>query len=157
MSDETASRALAEEMTGCVCTALRRTSREVTRFFDESLKRHRLRVTQLPILVAAGLAQPPDAVPLAAVAARLGMERTTLLRNVRPLVRRKLVTIVAEGRSGRSAIRATAAGRALLVRLYPEWKRAQEETLERVAGLEWSHALDAVEALGEAARRRTSG
>jgi DNA-binding MarR family transcriptional regulator len=156
MSDETPGKAVAEEMMGCVCTALRRTSREVTRFFDEALRRHRLRVTQLPILVAANLADPAKSVPLAALAERFGMERTTLLRNVRPLVRRKLVTIVAEGPSRRSAIRATAAGRALLMRLYPEWKRAQEATLERVAGLEWSRALDAVEALGEAARRAAS-
>lgn len=141
MSDEAPSRAIAEEIRGCLCTALRRTSREVTRFYDAALKAHRLRATQLPVLAAACTAAPHGTVALAKVAELLGMERTTLLRNVRPLVRRKLVEIVTPAASRRSQMRATAAGRALLVRLYPEWKRAQEEILRNVEGMEWSRTL----------------
>ena len=146
MSGEARSRALAEEMRSCVCTALRRASREVTRFYDAALKAHRLQVTQLPILVAAGTAGPRQAVPMPRVAAALGMDRTTLLRNVRPLVRRKLVEVMTPAGSRHSVIRATAAGRALLVRLYPEWKRAQDQMLRRVAGQEWARTLDSLAA-----------
>jgi hypothetical protein len=37
------------------------------------------------------------------------------------------------------------------VRLYPQWRRAQEEILRSVAATEWARALDA---LTEAAARR---
>jgi hypothetical protein len=90
-----------EEMSGCVCLALRKAARAVTQFYDRALKAHRLRVTQLPILVAAS---QHGSVPLAKLAHMLGMDRTTLLRNVRPLVRRRLleVSLGAEARRPRS-------------------------------------------------------
>src|SRR5260370_9052860 len=75
-------------MSGCVCFALRKTSRAVTQFYDRALKEHRLRVTQLPVLVAVSHL---GSVPLAKLAPVLGMDRTTLLRNVLPLPRRRLV------------------------------------------------------------------
>jgi hypothetical protein len=54
-----------EEMTGCVCFALRKTARAVTQFYDRALRSHRLRVTQLSILVGASRF---GAVPLAKLA-----------------------------------------------------------------------------------------
>src|SRR6266851_2306298 len=38
-----------QEMSGCVCFALRRATRAVTQFYDRALKPHRLRATQFPI------------------------------------------------------------------------------------------------------------
>ena len=68
-------------MSGCVCFRLRRTARAVTQFYDRALRPYGLRVTQLPILVAASMA---EAVELSPLSEKLGMDRTTLLRNVRP-------------------------------------------------------------------------
>jgi DNA-binding MarR family transcriptional regulator len=138
--------AAVEEMTGCVCIALRKTARAVTQFYDRALKSHRLRVTQLPVLVAAS---QQGSVPLAKLAPVLGMDRTTLLRNVRPLVRRRLLEVSLAPDSRWTEIRATAAGRALLARVYPDWKRAQARALKSLKGSDWSRSL---EALGEAAR-----
>jgi len=135
-----------KEMMGCVCFALRRTARAVTRFYDAALRPHGLRATQLPILVATS---DKESVPLAPLARRLGMDRTTLLRNVRPLARRKLVRVVTAADSRRSEIRATAAGRALLARVYPVWRRTQQQVLQEL-GSDWPTALDS---LSRAARR----
>jgi len=137
-------------MSGCVCFALRRATRAVTQFYDGALKRHRLRVTQLPILVAAS---SQESVPLAALAQELGMDRTTLLRNVRPLVRRRLVSVAPAPDSRRTEIRATAAGRALLARVYPEWKRAQERALQSLEGLEWLRGLETLSRVARPAAR----
>jgi DNA-binding MarR family transcriptional regulator len=128
-------------MMGCVCCALRRTTRALTQFYDRALRAHRLRITQLPILVAASR---PGAVPLGRVAERLGMDRTTLLRNVRPLVKRRLVQVALSPESRRTEIRLTPAGRALLARVYPEWKQAQAWALARLGGSEWSRKLTAL-------------
>jgi len=139
-----------QEMGGCVCFALRRATRAVTQFYDRALKPHRLRATQLPILVAAS---GPGSVPLATLAQPLGMDRTTLLRNVRPLVRRGLVRVAPAADSRRTEIRATAAGRALLARVYPDWKRAQAQALRSLKGLDWSRSLDTLSRMARSATR----
>jgi DNA-binding MarR family transcriptional regulator len=139
--------AAVKEMSGCVCFALRKTARAVTQFYDRALKAHRLRATQLPVLVE--VSQQQGSVPLAKLAPVLGMDRTTLLRNVRPLVRRRLVEVSLAPESRWTEIRATSAGRALLARVYPDWKRAQAQALKSLQGSDWSRSLDA---LGQAMR-----
>lgn len=150
MRVEVPSPAHLQEMTGCVCFALRRTTRAVTQFYDAALRPHRLRATQFPILVAASLLGP---VPLAPLAETLGMDRTTLLRNVRPLVRRRLLDVAPAADSRRTEIRATAAGRALLARVYPEWKRAQARALQSLEGLDWSRSLERLSQVARPAAR----
>ena len=134
-------RAELEEMSRCACLALRRTARIITQFYDAALRPHGLRATQFPILVAAS---QREVAPLAALAEKLGMERTTLLRNVRPLARRELVEVSTPAGSRRTEIRITPAGRALLARAYPAWKRAQTQTLRGLEGAGWSRAQEAL-------------
>jgi DNA-binding MarR family transcriptional regulator len=135
-----------DDMMGCVCFALRRATRAVTQFYDGALRDHHLRITQLPILVAAGR---HEGVSLSELAETLGMDRTTLLRNVRPLVKRRLVDVASSPDSRRSAIRLTPRGRALLARVYPAWKRAQVRALRSLGRSDWSRKLTV---LGEALR-----
>jgi DNA-binding MarR family transcriptional regulator len=139
-----------QEMTGCLCFALRRTTRGLTQLYDRALKPHGLRVTQLPILLAASAGQP---VALGPMAERLGMERTTLLRNVRPLVRRGLVEQSTARESRRTTLKTTAAGKTLLKRAYPAWRDVQNRVLETLGPSGLSRVLGA---LGEAARGATS-
>lgn len=139
-----------KEMAGCVCFRMRRTTRLVTQLYDKVLRPHHLRSTQLSILVAGS---HREEVPLATLAERLGMERTTLLRNVRPLARRKLLKVVPEEGSRRTLLRVTPAGRALLARAYPAWRRTQERVLSAIAGPAWSRSLEGLEA---ASRRADS-
>jgi DNA-binding MarR family transcriptional regulator len=89
--------------------------------------------------------------PLARMAAALDMERTTLLRNVRPLVRRDLVEIRREADGRRDEIHATAAGLALLARLYPTWRAVQQRLL---ASVHEPMLRETLTALGQATRAR---
>jgi len=141
MGADSPSPAALREMAGCVCFALRRTSRAVTQFYEAALRPHRLRATQFPILVAAS---DGEEMPLAPLAERLGMDRTTLLRNLRPLVRRGLLEVVTLASSRRTLVRGTPAGRALLARVYPAWKRAQARALRSLEGMDWSRTLEAL-------------
>lgn len=136
-------------MAGCVGFTLRKAARVVTQYYDRALKAHRLRVTQLPILVAAS---QHGAIPLGKLAPALGMDRTTLLRNVRPLVRRRLVEVSPEADSRRTEIRATAEGRALLARVYPDWKKAQDRALNSLRGSDWSRSLESLAGVVRSAR-----
>src|SRR5580765_5684402 len=84
-------------MENCVCFNLRWVTRAVTQFFDAELRRHGIRPTQTPIL-AALKAKP--AWSMEELSDWLGMERTTLVRNLRPLERDGLLQITGAGRGG---------------------------------------------------------
>ena len=127
-----------EDFQDCLCLALRRTTRIVTQRYDAALRPFGLRATQLPILTAAATG---DGVRLAPLAESLGMDRTTLLRNVRPLVRRRLVDVGRAVGHRHDELRATAKGRALLARVYPAWRGVQAEMRAQVADSEWRLAL----------------
>lgn len=126
------------DLEGCVCLALRRTSRAVTQAYDAALRPMGVRVTQLPILTAVVSHQR---VPLAVLAEELGMDRTTLIRNVRPLEREGLIELGVEEGARRTELRATAKGRALLARAYPAWRRVQERIGSRLPDSGWRAIL----------------
>jgi hypothetical protein len=66
------------ECRDCLCLASRRAAREITRSFDRLLRPHGLRVTQFSILVM--LMRGP--LTIGELAEKLGVERTTLSRNL---------------------------------------------------------------------------
>lgn len=135
---------------GCLCLALRRTARVVTQHFDAALRPFGVRATQIPILTAAA-AGP---VPLASLAAALDMERTTLLRNVRPLVRQGLIEVRREPGGRRDVVHGTAAGLDALARLYPAWRGVQERLL---ASVREPLLRETLMALGQATRATRQG
>lgn len=131
-----------QDLEGCVCLALRRTTRVVTQLYDLALRPFGVRVTQLPILTAAA---SRERVPLASLAEVFGMDCTTLVRNVRPLVRRHLVEVRRERGSRRAELRSTAKGRALLARVYPAWRRVQDRVGSRLSDPGWRRTLHDLE------------
>lgn len=131
------------DLQGCACLALRRASRAATQAYDAALRPLGVRVTQLPILTAVA---SRGRVPLAPLAEELSMDRTTLIRNLRPLERDGLVELGVEEGSRRTELRATAKGRALLARAYPVWRRVQERAGSRLPDPGWREMLRDLEA-----------
>jgi len=66
----------------------------VTRAYDDALRPVGLRATQLAVLIAVGI---EGAVSITALAKLMGMDRSTLTRNLRPLEREGLVAVGLEG------------------------------------------------------------
>lgn len=130
----------------CVCFNFRWFNRVLTQRYDEALRPFGLRATQLPIL--ARLAAGP--VAMAELADWLAMERTTLLRNLQPLLREGLVVSGrAEGRRGLE-LGISAGGRALLARAEPAWAEAQAEATAALGGAaKWRALLSEFEQAGE--------
>jgi DNA-binding MarR family transcriptional regulator len=117
---------LIEVAEGCACQAARRRARELSRAYDDALRPSGLRITQLSVLVAATLMQRPT---LTALADRLGLERTTLTRDLRPLESRGLLAVhVGEDRRQRE-IEMTEDGRAALAAALPLWREVQARTV----------------------------
>jgi DNA-binding MarR family transcriptional regulator len=107
----------------CSCFLLRKLTRRVTQAYDQALAPVGLTITQYSLL--AHLARGEGG-SVSALAGRMGMERTTLVRNLKPLVAAAWARY-GERRAGRpAALELTAAGRTRLRSAAPLWERAQD-------------------------------
>jgi DNA-binding MarR family transcriptional regulator len=102
---------------------MRRLARAMSRLYDQHLATVGLKTTQYSVLVNAGRA----ALPVAELADRLGMERTTLTRNLKPLAEAGWVVLVPGQDSRQRIVTITDAGRAKVEEAYAAWRAAQTE------------------------------
>jgi DNA-binding MarR family transcriptional regulator len=117
---------LREVARACACANLRKAARAVTQLFDEALAPSGLRVTQFTLLVTSHLSGEST---INELAERMAMDRTTLSRNLKPLVRSGLLEM-RPGEDGRTRlVRLTPAGEQALEEAYPLWQQAQLETV----------------------------
>lgn len=113
---------------GCTCAKLRRLSRRVTAVYDRELAVSGLRVTQYSMLGVIQREAGDDGMPLTVLAERLDMDRTTLTRNLKPLIAQGWAELVSSDADARVRLaRVTAAGSAAWQAAKPHWKRAQLE------------------------------
>lgn len=122
----------------CICFNLRMVTRIVTKFFDAEMRRLGIRPTQGTILLALS-AKPTWA--MAELSDWLGMDRTTLVRNLRPLQRDELVDASGGGRGGRVEVTITAKGRKKIADCLPAWRSAQSAAANALGEDRWSEIL----------------
>jgi DNA-binding MarR family transcriptional regulator len=107
----------------CVCAALRMATRAMSRVYDEALAPAGLRTTQYSILARLRVDGP---LPVGRLAERLAMDRTTLSREIEPLVAAGLVSRREAEDRRRRVLELTPEGRERLRAARPLWERAQE-------------------------------
>lgn len=132
--------------TPCLCNALRRASRAVSRLYDEELRGVGLRTTQyslLSLLHRLGEVRQGDLEPLTV------LDQTTLTRTLRPLVDRGWVAVRAGKDRRERLVSVTAAGTAKLAKARPAWQRAQGRLRSLLPGGVWE---DLMSGLPEVAR-----
>src|SRR5262252_1990324 len=133
----------------CVATKLRQATRAITQHYDAAMAESGLRSTQFTLLVA--LAQAP-LVPLSKLAEVLVIDRTTLTRNLTPLVREGLVEEhPAEDRRIRAFALSTR-GKKMLEQALPGWRKAQARMLRSLAAEDVQHLDRILNAAVRAAR-----
>jgi DNA-binding MarR family transcriptional regulator len=125
-------------MENCVCFNLRWVSRAFSQFFVAELGRHGLLPTQTPIL---GLLAAKPQATMAEVSDWLGMDRTTLVRNLRPLERDGLVKATGKGRGRKVSLSLTPKGRKTLQDFLPDWQLAQQKVIRTLGPERWSEIL----------------
>lgn len=110
---------------GCTCTRIRRLARRVTQHYDRALAPSGLRVTQYALLATLRRRASMAIGPLADA---LDMDRTTLTRNLKPLVDAKLVALAPNRDDARvREVRLTASGRRRHDEAKRLWRHAQDE------------------------------
>ena len=113
------------ELSGCMWLALRRTTRRVTQVYDRALGAAGVTSTQFTILA---FLEYKDGRSIGMLADALGMDPTTLNRNLKPLLRARLVRNGADAKDGRiRTVLLTEKGRAKLRQGVPLWRDAQRK------------------------------
>ena len=134
-------------MENCVCFNLRWVTRRVTQFFDAEMRRHGIRPTQGSILLSL---HTRESWTMAELSDWLGMDRTTLVRNLRPLQRDGLVRAVGSGRGGRVEVSITAKGRKKVEEAVPTWRSTQSAVVNTLGERRWSAILTDLETAASA-------
>jgi DNA-binding MarR family transcriptional regulator len=131
----------------CACFNVRRAARAITQHYDRVLAPSGLRATQFTLLVALGRA---GAIPFTRLADVLGMDRTTLTRNLSPLERDGLLTIRPGPDRRVKLVTITEKGREVLTRAIPLWQDAQRRITAGLGAGRWDgirRELQAIAAL----------
>lgn len=118
----------------CACHRIRMAARAVTRRYDEALRPVGLRATQVSLLAAVAL---EGAMSIRSLAAAVGMDRSTLTRNLAPLERDGLLVVGSEGWRRSRTLAITARGRARLQRALPLWEKAQARLKRELGARRW--------------------
>jgi len=112
--------------TECTCMSVRQASRRVSRLYDEVLRPVGLQVSQLTVLVATAMFGEGGA-KMGPMADVLGMERTTLTRNLRPLEKEGWLRVARDPADGRARIvLLTRAGERTIEKAFPLWEQSQK-------------------------------
>jgi DNA-binding MarR family transcriptional regulator len=110
-------------------------SRAVTRFYDDNLRSVGLRASQLAVLVAIG--NEEDVMSITALAKFMGMDRSTLTRNLAPLEREDLIRVGNEGWRRSRTVEITQKGRSRLREALPFWEKAQATLRQKLGSRRW--------------------
>jgi DNA-binding MarR family transcriptional regulator len=141
--------ALAEMARTCACFNFRKASRSVTQLFDQALAPAGLRSTQLVILITAELLGPTN---IARLARELVMDRSTLTRNLKPLLGQNLLRLSRPGSGRNKSVEITAEGRTALQTAVPYWRRAQKQLVGRFGTEAWDRIIGDLGAIVDATR-----
>jgi DNA-binding MarR family transcriptional regulator len=105
----------------CLCLHVQRAARALARRYDEALRPVGLTSGQFSLLMSLNRPEPPN---IAQVATLLGMDRTTLTANLKPLERRGFIQVrISEPDKRQRTLTLTPLGRSLLTAAMPIWEQ----------------------------------
>ncbi len=108
----------------CTCFRVRSAARRVTQIYSRHLAPTGLRISQFSLL---GYVISRGPLSITELSDLLATDRTTLTRNLRPLLASGVIERAAAGDKRRHDLVATVAGRALFKRALPMWSDAEQE------------------------------
>ena len=108
----------------CTCFRMRGAARRVSQIYSRHLAPSGLRISQFSLL---GHVISRGPVSITELSDLLATDRTTLTRNLRPLLASGVIERAAAGDKRRHELVATPAGSTLFKRALPLWARAEQE------------------------------
>lgn len=108
----------------CTCFRVRGAARRVSQIYSKHLAPTGLKISQFSLL---GFVTAQGPVSIGRLSDLLATDRTTLTRNLGPLLKEGLIERAQSGDKRRHELVATAAGRALFKRALPLWAAAEQD------------------------------
>ena len=134
----------AADLAACTCAHLRQAARVVTQAYNAALRPANLNATQFIVLATlAGRA----GLPLTRLAEALVMDRTTLTRNLKPLLAAGLVAEAPAADRRVRHIRLTTRGRRAFETALPHWRDAQTRLVTKLGTDRWHRLLGDLDAV----------
>jgi DNA-binding MarR family transcriptional regulator len=122
----------------CTCSELRRAARAVTLLYDNAFRSSGLLSTQLGVL---HVIYKSDSIRISHLAKELGMDRTTLTRNLSVLQRQGFIKI-SSGKDNRTRIvTITNKGRTTIAKAIPLWNNVQNKVKEQMGETLWNELM----------------
>ena len=112
------------EDTVCICTSLRRAALATSEFYDNALRPSGLKVTMYRLLKRASEAGRPNISELSRI---VGLDRSTLGRNLRVLERQNLIRFEGARDERARVVVLTPEGEVALAKARPLWAGAQDD------------------------------
>jgi DNA-binding MarR family transcriptional regulator len=107
----------------CLCTGLRQAAHAMTEIYDEALAPSGLKITMFRVVRRLSEAGEPTISELAEI---VGLDRSSLGRNLKVLEREKLVTFVGGMDERSKVVQLTSQGRKALAAALPLWRAVQK-------------------------------
>lgn len=140
--------------TPCACLHVRRTGRQLSQMYDQYLRGAGIRSTQYAMLRCVEALPVPF---ISDIGRALGMDQTTVTRNIGTLERRGLVkTRVHPDDPRKKMVELSAAGLDVLEQARPLWREAQDAVVARMGRDEYAALLRLLRKLSDAARAETA-
>ena len=117
----------------CMCFNIRKSTRLITTYYDRIIGAAGIKTTQLSLLMTLLLREKAN---ISQLANMLGMDRTTLSRNVRLLEQKGLISVSTGEDKREQCVDITDKGREVLDIAIPLWEKAQAEVKGQF-GEEW--------------------
>lgn len=125
----------------CTCAELRKASRAVTLLYDNAFKSSGLLSTQLSVL---RVISKSDSLKVSQLAEELGMDRTTLTRNLSVLERQGFIKI-STGKDQRTRIvTITPSGSNSIAKTIPLWNEVQRKVKKQMGENAWNELIQSL-------------
>lgn len=107
----------------CNCLKLRRASLAITKVYDKYLEPSGIKVSQYSILKSISRMEP---VNVSNLAINVRLDRTTLVRNLKPLEQKGLISDISKAGNRNRQLILTERGKETLTEAIPLWMKAQD-------------------------------
>ena len=122
----------------CTCSELRKAARAITLLYDNAFKSSGLLSTQFGVLQ---IIYNIDSIRISDLAGKLGMDRTTLTRNLSVLERHGFIKI-SQGKDHRTRIvTATQKGRSAVSKAILLWNEVQHKVKQKMGESSWRELM----------------
>ncbi len=122
----------------CVGFNTRRATRLITQYYDKALAPTGLRSTQYSLLNALSMLGEASMQDMTTM---MAMDRTTLTRNLRPLLKMGLVKVSVGSDRRARPITITPKGKSALEKALPYWEKAQSHIVDSLGASTWDQIM----------------